>query len=93
MNPREELWEGKRISPHEAKGYYGVDNAYCLSDLATCLDNYLKIEMPTAPEPKNIAIWYDYDKSTNESIHRVMENLKKHVSENHRNKWITQSPM
>ena len=92
LNPREEVWEGKRISPDAAKDYYGVDNAYCLSDLTTCLDNYLKNKATSKNGSKNIALWYDFNKPTNKAIHPIMENMRKYAQENLKNEWIIQSP-
>ena len=91
-NPREERWEGKRISPDAAKDYYGVDDAYYLCDLKKCLDDYLKEFDAFKSGTKNVAVWYDFDHPTNEGVHEVLKNLKNCLAQNSMDKCITQSP-
>ena len=91
LNPREELWEGKRIPPEIAKDYYGVDDACCISSLRKYIDSYLKDKEGTKFSSKNVAIWYDYNNSPDKNIHEIMKNLKNHISAN-LNEWNILSP-
>ena len=91
LNPREELWEGKRIPPEIAVDYYGMDNAYCISNLRKYLDSYVKDKQSSSFGSKNVTIWYDFNGKENLKIHELMTSIKKHIDSNLR-EWNFLSP-
>ena len=88
---REEIWEGKRISPEEAKEYFGVDAAYCTSNLRQYLDTYVNDKQTNSTNSKNATIWYDFNSPEDKKIHELMNNLKTHLNRNLKN-WHFMSP-
>ena len=90
-NMREEIWEGKRISPEEAKEHYGVDAAYHTSNLRQYLDTYVKDKQTNSVNSRNATIWYDFNSPEDRNIHGLMNNLKAHVNGNLKD-WHFMSP-